>query len=279
MKKISLSRRLISLMIVSIIIISGLILKNNIDINKKIQIPIIMYHNFIKDHDIENIDTASMKESDFIEQIKYLKQNGYTTITFEDLLKCKKGIKRLPKKPVLIKSDDGYLSNYEFMYKVLKEYNMKGTIFLIGKRLDEDSPNAKYPKINWDQAREMYKSGIIDFQSHTYNIHNKTDGLRSDFAQPLIGESQKEYENRIDRDIKMSINQIKKELGYTPIALAYPYGEYSETSEKIIKENGIKISITTDSGIETIEGSTYLLKRITASGYDSISTFIEKLNG
>ena len=77
----------------------------------------------------------------------------------------------------------------------------------------------------------------------------------------------------------MSINQIKKELGYTPIALAYPYGEYSETSEKIIKENGIKISITTDSGIETIEGSTYLLKRITASGYDSISTFIEKLNG
>ena len=220
-----------------------------------------------------------MKESDFIEQIKYLKQNGYTTITFEDLLKCKKGIKRLPKKPVLITSDDGYLSNYEFMYKVLKEYNMKGTIFLIGKRLDEDSPNAKYPKINWDQAREMYKSGIIDFQSHTYNIHNKTDGLRSDFAQPLIGESQKEYENRIDRDIKMSINQIKKELGYTPIALAYPYGEYSETSEKIIKENGIKISITTDSGIETIEGSTYLLKRITASGYDSISTFIEKLNG
>ena len=51
-------------MIVSIIIMSGLILKNNIDINKKIQIPIIMYHNFIKDHDIENIDTASMKESD-----------------------------------------------------------------------------------------------------------------------------------------------------------------------------------------------------------------------
>lgn len=278
MRKIFLSRSQISLVIVSIIIIIGLILKKNIDINKEIQIPIIMYHNFIKDNDTENVDTASMKESDFIEQIKYLKQNGYTSITFDDLLKCKKGIKRLPKKPVLITADDGYLSNYEFMYKVLKENDMRGTIFIIGKRLDEDSPNAKYPKINWNQAREMYKSGVIDFQSHTYDSHDMSDSMKGEFSQPLIGETEKEYENRIDKDIKMSINQIKRELGYTPIALTYPFGHYSEVSEKIIKQNGIKISLTTEPGIETIEGSMYLLKRITASGYDNISTFIEKLN-
>lgn len=278
MSKIFLSRSQISLVIASIIIISTLVLKKNIDINKEIQIPIIMYHNFIKDNDTKNVDTASMKESDFIEQIKYLKQNGYTSITFGDLVKCKKGIKRLPKKPVLITADDGYLSNYEFMYKILKEHDMKGTIFLIGKRLDEDSLNAKYPKINWNQAREMYKSGVIDFQSHTYDSHDIGDSMKGEFSQPLIGETKKEYENRIDKDIKMSINQIKRELGYTPIALAYPFGHYSEISEKVIKENGIKISLTTEPGIETIEGSMYLLKRITASGHDSISTFAEKLN-
>lgn len=67
-------------------------------------------------------------------------------------------------------------------------------------------------------------------------------------------------------------------MGYAPIALAYPYGEFSDESEKVVKENGIKATFTVKSGKVTKKNkSTYLLKRVTVSGEDDINTFIKKI--
>ena len=245
------------------------------------KIPVIMYHHF---DDISNEGAVVTKEN-FRKQIKYLKDNGYNTITIKDLIDAKQNKVELPDKPILITSDDGYLSNYEFMYPILKENKMKATIHVIGENIDnaqENIENGKgIPKFNWEQAREMYESGVIDLQSHTYDSHYKAETIKGEkgvFSNPLTNETIKDYKNRIDIDIKKSIEGFEKNLGYRPIALAYPFGEFSEVSEEVMKENGIKVTFTVKSGyVSTNNKDTYLLNRVTISGKDSIEDFIKKL--
>ena len=128
----------------------------------------------------------------------------------------------------------------------------------------------------------MYESGVIDIQSHTYNSHIKSqtiNGEKGVFSSPLKGESEEQYEYRINEDINKAIKGFEKNLGYKPIAVAYPFGEFSESSEQILKENGIKVTFTVKPGVvDKKNQSTYLLNRITISGKDNMNTFIEKLN-
>lgn len=246
--------------------------------NKKI--PVLMYHHFTEDK--EEKTSEIVHTSEFKKQMKYLSDNGYTAITTKELLEILSGQKNSPKKPILITADDGYLSNYEYMYPILKENNLKATIFLIGQRIDNaDTSTVGLPKINWTQAKEMYESGVIDFQSHTYDSHNMVDtreGERGDFSAPLVDESDEEYRKRIDTDIKMSIKGFEENLGYSPSAFAYPFGHYSNISEEILKENNIKLSFTVEPGYINKEDNGYLLKRINVHGDYTIDEFIQKLD-
>lgn len=255
---------------------------DNKEVNVAKEIPVLMYHHF---DDTSDAGAVVIKD-EFKKQINYLKENGYNTITLQELIDFKNGKIKLPEKSILITSDDGYLSNYEFMYPILKENNMKATIFVIGENIDNAEKNIQegkgIPKFNWSQAKEMYESGVIDLQSHTYDSHYKiTNGKKekSVFSMPQEGETEEDYISRIDKDINKSIKGFEEHLGYKPIALAYPYGEYSNESEKVLAENGIKVSFTVKSGTVSRKGEdTHLLNRITVSGEDDLNTFIKKLN-
>ena len=255
---------------------------DNKEVNVAKEIPVLMYHHF---DDTSDAGAVVIKD-EFKKQINYLKENGYNTITLQELIDFKNGKIKLPEKSILITSDDGYLSNYEFMYPILKENNMKATIFVIGENIDNAEKNIQegkgIPKFNWSQAKEMYESGVIDLQSHTYDSHYKiTNGKKekSVFSMPQEGETEEDYISRIDKDIKKSIKGFEENLGYKPIALAYPYGEYSKESEKVLADNGIKVSFTVKSGTVPRKGNdTYLLNRVTVCGEDDLNTFIKKLN-
>ena len=288
MKSLYKNKIIFLLSILSIIFIVAGCSKNdtmtidNKEVNVAKSIPVLMYHHF---DDTSDTGAVVLKD-EFKKQINYLKENGYNTITVQDLIDFKNGKIKLPEKSVLITADDGYLSNYEFMYPILKANNMKATIFVIGDNIDNAEEYIQegkgIPKFNWDQAKEMYESGVIDLQSHTYNSHYKiTNGKKEKgiFSMPQEGETEEEYISRIGEDIKKSINGFEEHLGYKPIALAYPYGEFSKESEQVLADNGIKVSFTVRNGIVPRKGKdTYLLNRITVSGEDDLNTFIKKMN-
>ena len=96
---------------------------------------------------------------EFEEHIKWIKDKK--TFKMEEL----KGLDyKLPKNSILITFDDGYKNNYTLAFPILKKYNMKATIFLNTKFIEKDEAY-----LNWDEIREMYKSGLIDFQLHTHS--------------------------------------------------------------------------------------------------------------
>lgn len=246
---------------------------------KSVSIPILMYHHFELDKNKTN--DMTVYKSDFEKQMKYLKENGYTPINTNDLEKFIKGKTNLPKKPVMITADDGYRSNYKIMYPVLKKLDMKATIFIIGKSIDNSkNTQDQIPKLTWEDIREMYKSGLIDIECHTYNSHvkgNTPSGEKGIFSSPVIGESERDYEKRVNEDIKKNINSIEKNLNYTPIAFAYPYGEWSGTSETVLKQNGIKLTFLAFGGKENNVKASYLLKRIGIPGSYTVDNLKQEL--
>lgn len=269
------------LIIVGIVFTIGIIAhRNYVENNEKpVSIPILMYHHFELDKSKTN--DMTVYKSDFEKQMKYLKDNGYTAINTKDLEEFIKGKSNLPIKPVMITADDGYLSNYKIMYPILKKLNMKATIFIVGKGIDNaENTKNQIPKLTWEDIKEMYKSGLIDIGCHTYNSHvkgNTPSGEKGKFASPIIGESELDYEKRINEDIKKNIKSIEKNLNYTPIAFAYPYGEWSGTSENILKQNGIKLTFVAFGGKENNVKKSYLLKRIGIPGSYNVDDLKKEL--
>lgn len=55
-------------------------------------------------------------------------RNGYTFLSMKELYDANNGKIELPAKPILITMDDGYYSNYECIYPILKKYHVKASI-------------------------------------------------------------------------------------------------------------------------------------------------------
>ncbi|MGE7927549.1 polysaccharide deacetylase family protein [Lysinibacillus xylanilyticus] len=247
------------------------------------KIPVLMYHHLEKN---VNNNTVISPEN-FENQIKTLKENGYNSITTQDLYDYLNGKTELPKNPVLITFDDGYLSNFEKAYPILKKYKMHAEIFVITSHiLDTNEKNVytnEIPKMNWDQLNEM--KDYITIQSHTWNSHYKLQSFSGGMNGAIYGrsyingklETQEEYEERIKKDFNLSRKIIKEKLGYEPIALSYPFGTNSEDAMKLAKDVGFKMAFVIKNKGVTMGDNVYALSRITVNGNETGAELIKKL--
>lgn len=218
-------------------------------------VPILMYHN------IDEMESSgeTISAAAFEEQISALVENGYTGITFEDLISYVDHGTALPEKPVIITFDDGYLSNYEYAFPILKKYNMCATIFVIGYSFGCDTYKETgekiYPHFGAAEAKEMCESGLISIQSHTYDMHQSSlyeDGEARETVAPFSGEKEADYINALRDDIGRSISQIEGATGEKVFALAYPQGYYNEVAQAVFVDEGIRVTLTTEPGVSTV---------------------------
>ena len=238
-------------------------------------LPVLMYHHFAENP--ENDMTISPEV--FREQIKALADAGYRAVDTADLIAyVRRGIE-LPEKPVLITMDDGYLSNYEIAWGILEEYGMKATIFPIGstfgnREFYKDTEYPIKPHFDFDEAREMLASGVIDIQSHTYDMHawppfeEDNPGARSDML-PLDGESEEAYAAAVRSDLETYDAIRKREFGEDFRALAYPSGLFTDYTEILVHGAGIEVTFSTEAGKNTlVKGlaqTLYALRRYTVT--------------
>ncbi len=228
----------------------------------KSDIPILLYHSVIPKLEEEHSRSMFVSEVNFEKDLKYLKKNGYETISLEQMEDYYLGEEiQLPKKPIVITFDDGYLNNYEYAYPLLKKYDTKAVIYLIGWSVGRDtfidSDKEITPHFNWEQAREMYESGLIQFGSHTFDLHNE-QGLSYGYGKEvgfglaiMDDESDEEYKTRVEEDLKKSKIMIEEEIGQEVTSIAYPYGEYNETLLDMLEELGFKSGLITESDQES----------------------------
>lgn len=244
---------------------------------KGVEVPIIMYHSILKDNSGSQkyIVTPTQLESD----LKYLKENGYTAVTVNDLIEYVYNQKPLPEKPIVLTFDDGYYNNYYYAYPLIKKYNMKMSISVVGKFTDtfseKDDSNPNYSHLTWKQIDDMQKSGFVEILNHTYNLHSMDSGRNG--CKKKRGESDAEYEKLLTDDLTKLQEKLKEQTGTAPNAFTYPFGGISNASCEIIKKLGFKASLSCGEGINIITDDKeclYLLKRfIRPSGTDSEAYF------
>ena len=250
------------------------------------RVPILMYHHLAED--VTNDEMVSPEQ--FEAQIRALTEAGYAGISFDELQAYVLRGEPLPKKPVVITFDDGYLSNYTLAYPILQKYGMKATIFSIGvsfgKDHYKDTDYAMTPHFGADEAREMVDSGLISIQSHTYDMHqwppfeDGNDRVRETLAQ-LPGESDEDYEAAVKADIQQSQQAIEPITGEKVNALSYPEGAYGTLTMDALRSQGIELTFTTQPGVNAVvQGlpqTLYSMHRITMTEDTNMDEFLAEL--
>lgn len=151
-------------------------------------VPVIMYHEVTPEH--------------FANELRYLKTNGYETITADALTARLNGENvSLPKRPIVLTFDDGLESLWSVAYPTLKEFGYHAIAYVCPFWIERGpalrpslarSYTRSFGWATWNQLREMNDSGIIDVQSHTLAHHciwidpTVVDFMKPGLELPLI---------------------------------------------------------------------------------------------
>lgn len=220
-------------------------------------LPVLMYHHLVSEGAASE-DTVVTEDS-FRAQIAALSEAGYTTVTPEDVIAFVEDGVPLPDKPLMITFDDGYTSNLTIAAPILEEYGMCATVFVIGinagKEVYEHSGQPFWlARFGGDEAAEWIGKGVINVQSHTYDMHQyASDGysLRDGMLQKE-GESEEEYRAALREDLSLALGELWTDFGVQAVALSYPFDYRSAIAEEEVRSAGFLMTFTTQSGLNVI---------------------------
>jgi peptidoglycan/xylan/chitin deacetylase (PgdA/CDA1 family) len=175
-------------------------------------VPILLYHRFGR----VVADSMTVTTTHFSSQLQYFRDHDYTVIPLRQLVEhCLGKRVSIPSRSLVITVDDGHKSVFTEMFPLLKQHQIPATLFLYPSAL----ANAPYA-MTWDQLREMKRTGLFDFQSHTYWHPNfKKEKKRLKPAQ---------YRSFVEMQLTKSKERLKKELEVKVDMLAWPFGIYDD---------------------------------------------------
>ncbi len=219
------------------------------------RLPVLMFHHL---SDTPNPVTTVTPER-FLEQMTALKDAGYHAVTVQQVIAYAEEGAPLPDKPVLITLDDGYASNLTSAAPILEELGLCATVFVIGVNEGEAvSPHTGKPitppRFSYEEALPWVEKGVIDVQSHTYDLHWTTaEGGSREGVLRRDGESGAEYREVLLADARMAAQRRAGHCLPTDLeALAYPYGYFSREADQIFLEAGYRLTVTTQEFVNRI---------------------------
>ncbi len=167
-----------------------------------LRIPILVYHH-IRDTSPWHPSTWSWKMSVspdvFREQMEWLTQRGYETVSLDELTAIFAGERHGPGKPVVITFDDNQMSAYDVAVPILAERGLSATFYLIASRLDDPA------FIGRAQIPDLLQKGMR-VESHT-------------LSHPMLTNLGRE---RLDHELAESRRILEEATGMPVTHVAYP---------------------------------------------------------
>jgi peptidoglycan/xylan/chitin deacetylase (PgdA/CDA1 family) len=220
-----------------------------------VHVPILMYHHLealsgdqASDPDYQQLFVAPQA---FREQVAYLKDNGYHTITFAELVSAFNGEVSLPANPVIITFDDGWDDIYNVAYPILREHGMRATFFIPTNWVENLDGVA-----TWAQIEEM-SAGGMEFGSHS-------------FTHPYLTTADPDW---MKYEIEKSKSQLEEHTQKAVTAFAYPYGLYDDNVIAAVKEAGYLTACTIDAGATAKADELLTLPRVWVYDWTDLEGF------
>lgn len=217
-----------------------------------VKLPVVMYHHISVQPEQLNDYVLSLEE--FVSDMDYLRENGWNSVSIEQLAAWSRGETEMPEKPFMITFDDGFESTLSYAEPVLREHGFTAALAIIGSvcerfsELDEHYP--EWSNISWEEAAALSQRGTVEIQCHTWSMHALSP--RRGCARKW-GESDAEYDAALRADLSRFLDECKAHgVNITP-SIAYPYGEFSENTREIVQSLGFLAAFTCDEKVAELE--------------------------
>jgi peptidoglycan/xylan/chitin deacetylase (PgdA/CDA1 family) len=224
------------------------------DGSRMIRVPSLMFHYVswlpATDPDMDLRKDLTVSPADFGAMLKYLKDNGYTTITTKDLWWSLDQTAALPAKPVMLTFDDGYADAYSVVLPLLKAYGMTGTFFVTVNLVDRPG------YISRDQVRALADAGM-DVEAHAMD-HIPMLGT-------LAGQTFQMCKAR---------EFLNAWTGTDVRHFGYPAGNYNDTSFVALKQCGYLSAYKSSGGSVQSSNAMYLLQRARVRGQQGLAALL-----
>jgi len=205
-------------------------------IDQNAQVVILGYHRFV--NNVKRPDTE-ITPAAFEAQMQELKNKGIAVIPMQDLLAWRRGEKAIPAKSAVITFDDGWKSQYEVAWPILKKFNYPVTLFIYTEGIKPGHFSGG-ESMSWEQLAEMRDAGI-DIQGHT--------ATHSDLRKPYDKVAKKklnpeEYEQWLNNEVAGSKQMIEQKLGVKVNCFAVPYGFHNDHIRDVAMKAGYEALFT-----------------------------------
>ena len=188
------------------------------------RIPILTYHKVDPRHEI---GINSLSPEKFLSQLQYLHENGYRTVTFQDIL----ADKNLPNKPVILSFDDAYESVFNFAAPLMQQFDMRGVVFVIsgfvGKAniWDANLGGMTFNHMNDRQLKNLVAEGW-EIGAHTVTHRSLVHLSRKSALKECL----------------CAKDMLEQKFVSAVVAFAYPFGQHSDAAREIVASAGYKFA-------------------------------------
>lgn len=222
-------------------------------------IPVLVYHQVKSPAN----DPIFVTPQNFQQQINYLKDNGFETITMKNYYDWRNGDFEMPEKPVMLIFDDGFSSVYTNAKPIMDEKNYVGTVAVVTRYASFTGSNTGY--MRWSEIQPLVNDGW-DMQSHSITHSHMLSLSESDFRYQL--QNSKEL--------------IKNKTGLNPTSFVFPFHESNQQYTQICGEYydlcWTQGSLNPSYDFKSTDGKTYLsLRRINVVNSTTITQFADSL--
>ncbi len=191
------------------------------------RLPVLMYHH-VQDDQLaqkEGYLKLNVNPTHFRSQMQYLKDKGYSVLTFKDLNNFFNTGAKIPRRAAVLTFDDGYEDFYTQAFPILRQFNFPAALFLPTGLVN----NPGY--VNWGQIQEMANSGLVFLGNHTWSHHS----LATDSAVVV-------------KEISTADQQLTSRGWDNPKVFAYPYGTTTKFAKDELGREGYTLAFSTVPG-------------------------------
>ena len=226
---------------------------------------VLMYHRITDD---PGADILTVTPFAFFEQMRWLKEEGYTVLPVtEALWRLDEGT--LPAGSVCLTFDDGYRDNFTEAAPVLSRHGYSAMIFPVTGFVRGEGEHPRYrhspvpvPYLTVEQIGQMRAAGI-EFGCHTHTHRLLTD-LSENEAAFEIGQAKKLLEEWTNAPVRV---------------FSYPNGAYKPAHFPILEAQSFDAAFSVRPGTNRSGSPRWELRRTEVSGRDSLRDFIDKMRG
>lgn len=222
---------------------------------------ILQYHHFSN----STPPITSVTPEQFEEQLNYLETNNFNILPLREVVRKLKADIELPDRCVALTVDDAWLSVYDTAFPKLKKRGWPMTVFVNSETVDKKQRNT----LSWQQIREMAQHGF-SFENHGHS-HDHLIRKRKH-------ESDKQWLQRVRKNLVTANERISKELGIQPELFAYPYGEYTPQVQRVVSSLGLTGFGQHSGAVSRYSDFSALPRFPIAGNYAKLPGFITKVN-